>query len=92
MAAGGTGVSTEQIVTQCEGEPHTVYIGQPPAVAILPDGRHIRLNYRVTGSYARHNDVHGPVIGWDKELVVIGWDQGSIELRPQDILTIEEVR
>ena len=85
-------MSIGQIVTEYEDQPGTIYLTQRPAVAVLPDGRRIRPGYRVTGSYARENDVHGAVIGWDVEQVVITWDSGSIKLGPQDILTIEEVR
>jgi hypothetical protein len=85
-------VSAGQIVTEYEDRPGTVYQTQRPAVAILPDGRRIRLGDRVTGSYTRENDVYGAVIGWDAELFVISFGSGSIELRPQDILTIEAAR
>lgn len=86
-------MSADRIMTQYEDQPGTTYIGQRPAVAILPDGRRIRLGYRVTGSYWHENDVRGVVIGWSPErFVVDAGGSSSIELRPQDILTIEEFR
>ncbi len=85
-------MSAGQIVTEYEDQPGTVYITQRPAVAVLPDGRRIRLGYRVIGSYARHNDVDGAVIGWGDELIVVTTaDGGSVELRPQDIITVEVI-
>ncbi len=86
-------MSAGQIVTEYEDRPGTVYITQRPAVAVLPDGRRIRLGYQVTGSYWRENDVRGAVIGWNSEVFVV--DIGgptSIELGPQHILAIEAVR
>ncbi|HEY6117222.1 MAG TPA: hypothetical protein VI172_14820 [Candidatus Dormibacteraeota bacterium] len=85
-------MSADRIVTEYEGDPGAVYITQRPAVAVLPDGRRLRLGDVVTGSYARHNDVHGPVIGWGSELLVVGWNNGSIELGPEDVLTIGAAR
>lgn len=85
-------MSADQIVTEYEVDPNTMHIGQRPAVAVLPDGRRLRAGDVVTGSYARPDDVRGPVIGWGPELLVVGWDSGSIELGPQDILTIEAAR
>ena len=46
MADGGVPV-TAQIVTVDERQPGTTYIGFPPACAVLPDGRQIRLGYIV---------------------------------------------
>lgn len=85
-------MSADRIVTEYQDKPNTTYIGQRPAVAVLPDGRRLRVGDTVTGSYARDNDVLGPVIGWNPDELVIGWHSGSIELRPQDILTIRSQR
>lgn len=87
---------TAQIVTVDESQPGTTYIGFPPAVAVLPDGRRIRLGYIVTGSYWGPNDVRGPVIGWNSDHVVIEAKDSmgvcSLELGPENILTIEELQ
>ncbi len=85
-------MSAGLIVTRDEGQPGVEYIGFRPAVGILPDGREIRRGYWVTGSYWREDDVCGHVIGWDAETFKVAWDGGSIELGPENILTIEAVR
>ena len=83
---------TAQIKTVDERQPGTTYIGFPPACAVLPDGREIRLGYIVTGSYWAENDVRGRVIGWGPELFVVDIGSSSIELGPDNIITIEEAR
>jgi hypothetical protein len=89
-------VSENRIVTRYEDQPGTTYIGQRPAVGILPDGREIRIGYRVTGSYWRDNDVEGVVIGWNPDHVVVEATDSmggcSLELGPENILTIEATR
>ncbi len=81
---------TAQITTVDESQPGTTYVGPSPAVAVLPDGRTLRLGYIVTGSYWAHDDVRGVVIGWDSEEFVVDIGGTSIELGPRNILTIEE--
>lgn len=86
-------MSAAGIVTESQGRPGDVYVpGFPPSVAVLPDGRRIRLGGIVTGSYTRHNDIRGRVIGWTSEVVVVAPDGpgSSFELGPEDILSIEE--
>ncbi len=87
-------MSDNRIVTRYEDKPNTNYIGQRPAVGILPDGRHIRLGDIVTGSYWAQNDVRGPVIGWTPDHFVVAASDSvgacSLELGPENILTIEE--
>jgi hypothetical protein len=81
------------IVTVDESQPNTRYLNGNPARAVLPDGRVVRLGYTVTGSYWKHDDVRGVVVGWNRDRFVV--DIGapsSIELGPAHILTIEEVR
>jgi hypothetical protein len=85
-------MSTGQIVTVDERQPGTTYIGFPPACAVLPDGRRLRLGDTVTGSYRSHDDVRGVVIGWNAQEFVVVYGNGSIELGPENILTIEVAR
>ncbi|MGX6604832.1 hypothetical protein ACWKSP_22290 [Micromonosporaceae bacterium Da 78-11] len=89
-------MSGNRIVTVDERQPGTTYIGIPPAAAVLPDGRRLRVGYTVTGSYWGHDDVRGPVIGWNPDVVVVAVSDSvgatSIELGPENILTIEENR
>ena len=93
MAAGGDPVSVDSIVTEYEDRPNTVYITQRPATAVLPDGRRIRLGDVVTGLLWGRDPVCGAVIGWDSECFVINpGDAASLELAPQEILTIEAAR
>lgn len=83
-------MSAGQIVTVDESQPGSTYVGFPPAVAVLPDGRRIRRGDVVTGSYWREGDVRGVVIGWNPDVFVVApADSSSIELGPENILTIE---
>nr|WP_221374463.1 hypothetical protein [Actinoplanes polyasparticus] len=57
---------------------------------VLPDGRRIFIGDTVTGSYWAHNDVRGTVIGWTAGVFTVDIEAASsIELRPENILTVE---
>lgn len=84
-------MSAGRIATEYEGNPNTMYITGRPAVGVLPDGRRLRLGCIVTGSFSGASSIRGAVIGWGPDYVVINpGDSSSIELRPQELLTIEE--
>ncbi len=87
-------MSANQILAEDESQPGTTSIGFPPASAVLPDGRRICLGDIVTGSYWGHDDVRGQVIGWNPDHVVVAAADSmgpcSLELGPENILTIEE--
>ncbi len=87
-------MSANRIVTLDESKPNTTYIGIPPACAVLPDGRRLRVGYSVTGSYWGHDDVRGHVIGWNSDHVVVSAVDSvgvcALDLGPDNILTITE--
>lgn len=60
----------------------------PPATGVFPDGRRVRL-----GSVVSAAGIRGLVAGWTSDHVVVDpVDSPCVQLRPEQVLTIEDPR